>query len=91
MTDFRVDDASSQTDREEIRSILLNRIRGLNETIEAAEPDAMDENHLQLRRIRELSTLAEKYRLFIKDHDLDEMAEDVDLLKKSDGVMEDDR
>ena len=91
MANLGTADGSAQSDREEIQSILLNRIRGLNEAIEAAEPASYDDEHLQLRRHRELSTLAQKYRLFIKDSDLDEMQDELALLQEVTDVTEDDR
>ena len=82
---------AAQTERDEIESILATRIRALNATIEDADPDSIDEHYLHLRQLRELGHLAGQYRMLLKDTDIDELQDDMELLKESRDVMEDRR
>ena len=85
------EDNASQTERDEIQTILTDQIRALNATIEDADPDSIDEQHLHLRRIRELGHLAGQYRKLLKDTDIDELQDDMELLKETRDVVEDRR
>jgi len=71
-------------DRDEIRAILADTIRTLDCAIDAEPPTDSDANQRWLARMRTLRALAGEYRKLEKDRDLDEMAEELDLLKADD-------
>lgn len=75
------DDASGPMDRDEIRTILADAIRTLDRAIDAEPPADADAEGRWLARMRTLRGLAAEYRKLEKDRDLDEMAEELELLK----------
>ncbi|WP_306059979.1 hypothetical protein [Natronococcus wangiae] len=56
-----------------------------HERIETAEAESPDVQELQIKWIRALGYLAGQYRKLLKDEDLDEMAEELELLQAEDG------
>jgi|GEM_PF-2165023 uncharacterized Zn finger protein (UPF0148 family) len=75
------DDASGPMDRDEIRTILADAIRALDHAIDAEPPADPGAEGRWLQRMRTLCRLAAEYRKLEKDRDLDEMAEELELLK----------
>jgi hypothetical protein len=73
------------TERDEIRSLLADNIRALDERITQARTEGLstDTEPLQLRRLRATAQLAREYRLLARDADVDEMEADVDLLQEA--------
>jgi hypothetical protein len=73
------------TERDEIRSLLADNIRALDERITQARTEGLstDTEPLQLRRLRTTAQLAREYRLLARDADVDEMEADVDLLQEA--------
>ena len=69
-------------DRDEIRAILARTIRALDRAIDDDPPRDPDAEQRWLARIRTLRGLASEYRKLEKDRDLDEMAEEIELLKE---------
>ena len=72
------------SEREEILEVLANRIRTIQTHLEEndPEPDDMEAQRLQIKWTRTLGYLAGQYRQLMKDTDLDEMEEDIDLLQE---------
>jgi hypothetical protein len=77
--------SDSPTERDEIRSLLADNIRALDERITQARTEGLstDTEPLQLRRLRTTAQLAREYRLLARDADVDEMEADVDLLQEA--------
>ena len=73
------------TERDEIRSLLADNIRALDERITQARTEGLstDTEPLQLRRLRATAQLAREYRLLARDADVDEVEADVDLLREA--------
>jgi hypothetical protein len=70
------------TERDEIRELLADNIRALNDRVERTRTDDLDAEteQRQLQRLRTMAQLARQYRLLARDADVDEMEEDVELL-----------
>jgi hypothetical protein len=77
--------SDSPTERDEIRSLLADNIRALDERITQARTEGLstDTEPLQLRRLRTTAQLAREYRLLARDADVNEMEADVDLLQEA--------
>ena len=84
-------DDEPQTDRDEIQSLLADRIRALDAAIDAHDPDGLDEKKLQVRRNQVVGYLVNQYRKLLKDTDLDEMEDELAFLQEAVDVREDDR
>lgn len=67
-------------DRDELLSILAANVRALDAVIDSEPADSPDEERIRLQQLRTLASLVAEYRKLKKDCDLDEMAEEIDLL-----------
>ncbi|WP_134670245.1 hypothetical protein [Halorussus marinus] len=56
-------------------------IRDVHDEIKDSDPDGIDAEKLQLRWVRTLGYLSGQYRKLMKDTDIDEMEEELDLLQ----------
>ena len=74
---------SDDAGREEVLSVLADQIRTVNARIEGMDPDPSDleAQRVQIKWTRTLAYLAGLYRKLLKDTDVDEMEEDVELLR----------
>ena len=79
------------TEREEVLSILADNIRAVDDRIDAREFKDADDEQLQIRWVRTLGYLSGQYRKLMKDTDIDEMEDELELLQKATDVTEDDR
>lgn len=70
-----------QTDREEILSMIHETMEDLHDRILSATVDSMEAEELHLKRVRTLGYLANQYRKLKRDTDIDEMEDDLELLK----------
>ena len=72
------------SNREEVLEVLADQIRTVEERIEAIDPDPddLEAQRLQIKWTRTLGYLAGQYRKLMKDTDIDELEEDVELLNK---------
>ena len=73
------------SEREEILETLAERIRTIQTHLEESDPDPNDleAQRLQIKWTRTLGYLAGQYRKLMKDTDLDEMGEDLELLQEA--------
>jgi hypothetical protein len=74
-------DSENQTEREEILSILAAQVRSTRERIDDYDVEDHDDEQLLIRWTRTLGYLSGHYRQLMKDTDIDEMEEDLELLK----------
>lgn len=83
---------SSRTDHQEERDAILGMLEAtmeaLQDRIEAADPESVDEEELHLKRVHELGYLANQYRKLKRDTDLDEMQAELALLKSDAPIAE---
>lgn len=75
--------ASTPTEREEISSILAARIRAIDERLEEPDAEAEMDEELQIRWTRTLGYLTGQYRKFMKDTDIDELEENLELIEEA--------
>lgn len=75
---------SEQEAREKVIEKLESAINDLETAIESANPESHKEQKLQLKRYHEIGYLANQYRKLKRDTDLDDMAEDLAMLKEGD-------
>lgn len=68
-------------DREAILALLVDTIETTYERIQAFEAETPEDQELLIKWIRALGYLTGQYRMLLKDEDLDELEETVDLLK----------
>ena len=80
-------DSTPPLERDDIRMILADAIRALDRSIDDEPPADPEAEARWLERMRTLRSLAGEYRKLEKDRDLDEMADELDLLK--DDVLDD--
>ena len=83
-------DDEPKADRDEMLSLLADRVRALDATIDAHDPDSLDEEKLQLQRIQTVGSLTNQYRKLLKDTDIDEMEDELEFLQEAVDVREDD-
>jgi hypothetical protein len=81
VTDRPRAEVENQTEREEILSILAAQIRGTRERIDEYDVEDHDDEQLLIRWTRTLGYLSGQYRKLMKDTDLDEMEDELELLK----------
>lgn len=75
------DTAEELTDREEMGELLAERIRSINERIEAYEADDDADEQLLIKWNRALAQLVGQYRHLKKDADLDRMEERLESIE----------
>lgn len=73
-------------DRDAVLDMLADTMAALQERIDAAEPEADDDEELHLKRVHELGYLANQYRKLQRDTDLDEMSAELELVKAAAGA-----
>ena len=73
--------SSDRTDREEILARLADTIELTHDRIENVDAKSAEAQELQIKWIRALGYLAGQYRKLLKDEDLDEVREELDLLE----------
>ncbi|MCU4926467.1 hypothetical protein OB905_10800 [Halobacteria archaeon AArc-dxtr1] len=73
--------ASDRTDREEVLALLGETIQTTHSRIQQFEVDADADEELVIKWIRAQGYLAGQYRKLLKDEDLDEMADELEMLK----------
>ena len=74
-----------RTDREAVLERLADTIELTHDRVERLEVDSHEDQELQIKWIRALGYLSGQYRKLLKDEDLDEMAEELELLQAEDG------
>jgi hypothetical protein len=67
--------------RREILEMLRSGMDDLSETIAITEPTTLDEERLQLRRYHELGYLTDQYRKLMRDTELDEIQERLEIFE----------
>ncbi|WP_265110755.1 hypothetical protein [Halosolutus halophilus] len=72
-----------RTDREDVLALLADTIEATHTRIAATEAETVEEQELQIKWIRALGYLVGQYRQLLKDEDLDEMATELDLLRRA--------
>lgn len=83
MTTNPLEDDEPSSEREAILGILADQIRDINDRLEELEPDPddMEAQRMQIRWTRTLGYLVGQYRKLMKDTDIDEMEEEMDLIQ----------
>lgn len=79
------------TDREEILAILAEQIRDVRDRIAERDDETEGDEHLSIKWIRTLGYLSGQYRKLMKDTDIDEMEEDLELLYRVTDLRDGDR
>lgn len=74
-------DAEGDSEREQILSILATRIRAIDERLDDYEVGDVENEQMVIRWTRTLGYLSGQYRKLMKDTDLDEMEDTLDLVK----------
>lgn len=69
-------------DRDRILTMLEQSMEDLHERIQTANPKSPEEEEIHLKRVRTIGYLANQLRKLQKDRDLDEMQEELALLKE---------
>lgn len=80
MGDKTFTSGAESPDRDGVISMLEDAMTRLHARIEE-EPSSSDDEALFLQRIHTLGYLANQHRKLMRDRDLDEMADDLELLK----------
>ena len=87
MTASPTERGDSPSEREAILSILAERIRAVDARLdrldEEVDPDDLEAQRMQVKWTRSLGYLAGQYRKLMKDTDIDELKEDVELLEQA--------
>lgn len=82
------DDEDSE--REVVLSILADQIRDVEDRLDRldddVDPDDLEAQRLQIKWTRTLEYLSRQYRKLMKDVDIDELEEDVELLETVAGM-----
>ena len=79
------------TERERVRQQLASTIDTVHERIQDADPESPDEEQMLIRWTRTLGYLSGQYRKLLKDRDLDEMQDELELLQRATDVTETDQ
>lgn len=72
----------SESDREEILSILKEAIHDVRDRTQSREIKTPEDEQILIKWYRTLSTLTGQYRKLQKDTDIDEMEEELELLQE---------
>lgn len=78
----------SDSDREEILSILEEAIHDVRARTISREVETPEDERLLINWYRTLGSLTGQYRKLRKDRDLDEMEEELELLQEVTGITE---
>ena len=77
---------TARTDREEVLHLLAETIETTHGRVETFEADSREDEELLIKWIRALGYLSGQYRKLLKDEDLDEMAAELELIKRANEV-----
>lgn len=80
--------AETDTEREEVLSILARQIRAINERIQEYDIKESPDEQTLIKWTRTLGYLSGQYRKLMKDTDIDEMEADLEFLKQAKEVMD---
>ena len=80
MNDKKFISGAESPDRDRVIAMLEDAITRLHARLEE-EPSSSDDEALFLKRVRTLGYLADQHRKLTRERDLDEMADDLELLK----------
>ncbi|WP_049898909.1 hypothetical protein [Halococcus agarilyticus] len=81
--------ADSPSEREAILGILADQIREIDDRLDdEVDPNDLEAQRMQVKWTRTLGYLAGQYRKLMKDTDIDELEEDVELLETVAGLDE---
>lgn len=77
------DPEKSNTDREEVLSILEDAIHDVRDRTKEREVETPEDERMLIKWYRTLGTLSGQYRMLQRDTDIDEMEEDLELLQEA--------
>lgn len=80
--------AETDTEREEVLSILARQIRAIDERIQKYDIEEGADEQTLIKWTRTLGYLSGQYRKLMKDTDIDEMEADLEFLKQAKEVMD---
>ena len=83
------DDDDSPPDREEVLDLLDDAIREAHRKVESGRVTDAENEKVRVQWIRALGYLAGQYRQLMKDKELEEMEEEIELLKEATGMNHD--
>jgi hypothetical protein len=87
---FFHDQTDSESNRDDVLSILEEAIRDTRDRTRSREIETLEDERMQIRWYRTLGYLSGQYRKLQKDTDIDEMEDDLELLREvTDVGMED--
>jgi hypothetical protein len=76
------DPEESETDREHVLSILGEAIHDVRDRTKSRDVETAEDERMLIKWYRTLGTLSGQYRKLQKDTDIEEMEEDLELLRK---------
>ena len=79
------------TERTEVRRQLADTIDFVRDRIRTAELETPEDERMVIRWVRAQGYLTGQYRQLLKDRDLDEMQDDLELLQRAQDIREDER
>lgn len=82
------DPEESETDREEVLSILENAIHNVRDRTKEREVETSEDERMLIRWYQTLGTLSGQYRMLQRDTDIDEMEENLELLEEAAGLRD---
>jgi hypothetical protein len=77
------DEDESESDREEILAILRNAIRDARDRTKSGNAETLEEEQVLINWFRTLGYLSGQYRKLQKDSDIEEMEDDLELLREA--------
>jgi hypothetical protein len=77
------DEDESESDREEILAILRNAIRDARDRTKTGNAETLEEEQVLINWFRTLGYLSGQYRKLQKDSDIEEMEDDLELLREA--------
>lgn len=85
------DPEESDTDREEVLSILEDAIHDVRNRTKERAVETPDDERMLIKWYRTLATLSGQYRMLQRDTDIDEMEADLELLQEATDLGEEGR
>jgi hypothetical protein len=83
------DDDDVPPDREEVLDLLDDAIREAHRKVESGRVTDAENEKVRVQWVRALGYLAGQYRQLMKDKELEEMQEEIELLKEATGMNHD--
>ena len=80
------DDEDAPPDREEVLDLLDDAIREAHRKVESGRVTDAENEKVRVQWVRALGYLAGQYRQLMKDKELEEMQEEIELLKEATGM-----